>query len=386
MNDESVTFENAHCVVTLNDDQIEKLKHSPFYDEPDNKINLNEKGVLRIGMSIIEFKNCFPDVFDSEISSKHFERRTLGCTMFRHLNVGKVCKPLDMKKKKADLEARAIEHFAKFEPLTSHPPTATEEGSIAEIFLATMAAYKGLCIGERHEAKAPKKLLIDAMPSLKEIGVTVIYLEHLFTDGHQDLLDQYYRSDSHVLPYRLYKHLEWLDCGNFLSDDLVTNPYSFMGLVIAAKVHGIRIVPIDSSVAYDRDQNRLMAKNDSKKRCYMMSYLAAKQFENHPKEDKYLFLVGSMHINSANSGVPGITEITGAPTIVVGDGCQDAIIPADYHRASPHLLLNLEVNLTKEAEEIAKIMESNAAFMDEYQTSTGTKSPSLGSGKFTPLE
>ena len=54
-----------------------------------------------------------------------------------------------------------------------------------QIFEAVYKKYDGLCVGERHWEIGAKRILIQNMRKLKDMGVKTIFLEHLLYDKHQ---------------------------------------------------------------------------------------------------------------------------------------------------------------------------------------------------------
>lgn len=235
--------------------------------------------------------------------------------------------------RQAELQEKAGLYFSHLTPLKRKAIDAKAldaEKSPESILLKLMSEHDVLAIGEKHEDKASKKILFDAMPRLKASGVDVIFLEHVF-DTQQAMLDVYMRSDRQTMPPMLQAYLERLDIEKGLSNAF---PYNFTGLVMQAKKHGIRIVAIDTDASYAtvKDEIYLAGKDrevgDPNGRGAMMNYLAFQCYETYRKQHvtrgKAIFFVGSAHLNKEHFGCPGIQELIGCPTVVVEDLKADA--------------------------------------------------------------
>ncbi|CEG56056.1 membrane-targeted effector domain-containing toxin [Legionella fallonii] len=226
-----------------------------------------------------------------------------------------------------------------------------------DILCSLLDSNDTVAIGEIHTYKSSKKILIDNMKKLKEKGVDVVYLEHVFYDSQKDLFDAYFSSDSLELPVMLKDYLQYLDRGFNLSKSNDFSPYSFLGLVVQAKRCGIRIIPIDTIASYSTGSALYLGApgvKDPADRCLMMNYVAAKNYmEEKRSHQKAIFFVGADHINDVNSGIPGITEITQSPTIVVEDNASDEEeLTAGTHPNKPDLLIYMDTTLSEEAKQL----------------------------------
>jgi biotin operon repressor len=90
-------------------------------------------------------------------------------------------------------EAAQKEFFDQLTP-KPHPLTLSQEEPITDKILisAIYKDYSGAVIGERHNDIYSKKFIIDNIYMLKQKGVEVIYLEHLYYDVMQEDLDAYF--------------------------------------------------------------------------------------------------------------------------------------------------------------------------------------------------
>jgi hypothetical protein len=346
MPDTAINRENARYVLRLSRSHLNKIKTNPFYHQPHCKVNIIGDEVC-IGYSITEFINCYPDILAQETTYNYFDnpyfaRSDPAVNLDFTIN-GK------LGDKKNALRENAREYFSIYDTpqIDKILPDSLETPS--SIITQLIDENQGVCIGEVHEHKSPKKLLIDNMEQLKAHGVDFLFLEHVYDDTHRELLEEYFESESNQMPARLSNYLSALDKGNKL--EYKETPYTFKGLVIAAKMAGIKIIPVDTSVSHEKDKFKLDYEGGTKARCNMMNYIAAKQFEKHMEnfsDSKYIFFVGSSHINSVNSGVLGIGEITGCPTIVVEDVTEDNYTrDASEHLAKPDLLLQINPRISE---------------------------------------
>ncbi|MBA3660360.1 MAG: hypothetical protein H0W64_01400 [Gammaproteobacteria bacterium] len=98
---------------------------------------------------------------------------------------------------------------------------------------------RGCFIGEIHHHQYPKRFLIEHLKELKEIGIDTLFIEFLYYDAHQALLDEYFKGTKDALPATLESFLNYKDS--------ITNckKYKYGDIVVAAKKAGIRVVGLD---------------------------------------------------------------------------------------------------------------------------------------------
>jgi uncharacterized iron-regulated protein len=297
---------------------VDLLKADPVYKDPHSKI-LIEDDAIYFGHSLQEIVASFPWLNlelagNKTLSESFLQKYEARLDILLH-------KPALAETQKALLE-EANKFFKNMVPVTNRkviPPSLA--GTSSEILLTVLDKNQGVIIGEAHQHLAPKKLLCDNMAKLKQSGVKVLFLEHLFDETHRELLAAYFKSDSAEMPAMLKAYLQYQDEGQSGRAKNNTS-YNFTELVIQAKKHGIRIIPIDTMASYSIGGGVVESAQDMRDRALMMNYVAAKRIQEYQKEPdsgKYVVFCGSMHINAANSKVPGLTEITGMPTIVVED-------------------------------------------------------------------
>lgn len=171
---------------------------------------------------------------------------------------------------------------------------------------------QGLVLGERHDAIASKRFLLENFATMKKNGVTTLYMEHLQTDLHQADLDAFMRSGR--MPEGLKRFLRTLDQGHH------TDPgkkYTFEKVVIRARQHGLRVVPADVATGYYLNGLRSDIPASRQK---MFNYYASSQIRQGGQE-KWVALMGDSHA-SQFSQVPGVAELTGAISLRISDGPQ----------------------------------------------------------------
>jgi hypothetical protein len=199
--------------------------------------------------------------------------------------------------------------------------------------------HKAVALGEVHYHKSSKKMLIDNMAALKKAGLETIYLEHVFYDTQQPLLDAYFSSHDNEIPTFLAQYLNTLDSGFFIRKN---NHYNYTGLVRAAKEHGIKIIAIDTTSSYDVDGDRLVYGNKeaSTQRMKMMNQAALDRYNHHG--GKAIFFVGNTHINREYMSVPGLQELLKIPTLIVEDLNDEPRKLASEHPLKPNFLVQMD--------------------------------------------
>ncbi|MGB3124046.1 MAG: membrane-targeted effector domain-containing toxin [Pseudomonas sp.] len=215
--------------------------------------------------------------------------------------------------------------------------TLAQRGSLADIakasteqalFERVYAQKLGLVVGEGHSAQSSKRLLIDSMKQLKKHGVKTLYMEHLFTDLHQEALDTFHSSLK--MPPILENYLGNLDRGHMLD---YRGPYTFTQVLKAANKHGIRIRALDCTASY-----HVKGINDLDARLQLFNYFAnevikADQLVQGPH--KWVAFMGSMHTDM-HLGVPGIVQLQDAVSLHVRDTAPELARP--LHRGSWELV------------------------------------------------
>lgn len=201
----------------------------------------------------------------------------------------------------------------------------------------------GLIIGEDHSDIAPKKELIQFLEEQKnfpeDARIKTLYLEHLLADDHQALLDDYAMHPDSLMPYELFAYLSNLDQGN----GIVKNyPYNFRGLVECAIKNEVRVVCIDTSLSYIRqDYQKYDPDEYIARRYFLMNYLAKKtiEYDASHHEGNFVVLNGFGHVGNREikydsenviGTVAGLDYLLKIPSVSVREGDYDNSISSDW--------------------------------------------------------
>ena len=176
----------------------------------------------------------------------------------------------------------------------------------------------GLIIGESHTDKSPKQFLVDNMHLFKSLGVTILYMEHLLTDPHQGLLDEYLQTPTDApMPIELKLYLNLLDQEHDLSGSA-----SFTAVVEAAKRHHIQIIAIDTEATYrlgiSDSMKALFDYSSQQQRFRAMNMAMIEKYQTYDQGTNYIAFVGSAHV-ATYLQTPGISDLLGCPHIAIYD-------------------------------------------------------------------
>ena len=172
----------------------------------------------------------------------------------------------------------------------------------------------GIVWGEVHSHQSGKKILIENMAQLSASDVKTLYLEHLQSDLHQSLLDDYFQTGK--MPLRLDRFLQAQDLGHRIAP---SSPYTFSQLVREARRHGIRIVAIDCSASYF--SKGTPSETPWMTRYETFSYFASRTIRAHQARvgaHKWIALTGNSHANTFQ-GIPGLAELLGTVGVRISD-------------------------------------------------------------------
>lgn len=338
---------------------VDYIKSNPAYLDPHSKIYIDEDAIY-FGHSLMEIEASFTHLSAQWRLHGAFDESNLSNGL--HFIAGA---KLEVKKSLNDIQGQLCadaEAYFKELKIQQHeiPQQLGDDANTA--LLSLIQQNQGVIIGESdHGSETPKKLVIDNMQRLKELGVTTLFLEHVFSDTQLELFEAYFKSETLEMPVMLKNYLSYLDCGHLGENH--SSPYSFTGVVIQAKLHGIKIIPIDTYASYAIKPGLSTLATSSKKRALLMNYVAAKQLQAYQQSspaEKYVVFCGSMHINAVTHKVPGITECTGLPTIVVEricpeDKCETISTDNAEHIVKPDVLIKLDVAQTQAAISINEV-------------------------------
>lgn len=238
--------------------------------------------------------------------------------------------PVTVKRRNKIRKAKHALQNLDFDSLSDHKITGISGNSASsakEHLLKKISEQQGVCIGETHSVVLHKKFLITSMPSLAASGVKQLFVESGFYDTQTALYEKFFQTG--LLPKALLAELIHQDINNRIitgknSDDFLysyrTNPYSSLGLVVMAQMLGIRIIPLDSTEAYDGITG-YAKKNETKfpkKRSLAMNPAAAEIISQSP--EKYIALVGAHHnISLKELRAPGISALLSIPNLDLRD-------------------------------------------------------------------
>ena len=221
------------------------------------------------------------------------------------------------------------------------PANIAQQDLIKRLFEHT----DGIIWGETHAHQSGKRILIDNMRELSRHNVKTLYMEHLQSDLHQGLLDDYYQTGK--MPLRLNKFLEIQDEGHQVS---LANDWTFSHLVREARKHGIKVVAIDCSASYH--PKGTPSETPGMTRYEMFSYFASRTIRAHQARTgggKWVALMGNSHANTFE-GIPGLAELEGAIGVRIADSApgtsrglrQDigAVVASDHEHPHYRFLKN----------------------------------------------
>jgi hypothetical protein len=191
-----------------------------------------------------------------------------------------------------------------------------------------------LCIAESHAHISPKKFLIENMRLLKEKGYDVLFMEHLFYEEHQDLVDKYFSSDDEKMPEELAEYLDKLTSGHMrvpLQESKgrsnAIDSYNYRKILEEAKHCGLKVICAEKNkISYAHEAlssgvDRMATFNSNFQKL-------VKEYEESckPKKPKWLLFVGNSHVNECE-GVPGICNIiSDVQDFVILDGEEEKFL------------------------------------------------------------
>ena len=201
-------------------------------------------------------------------------------------------------------------------PIKPRParPTLPEKFTPNDLLQRLHENVDGIVLGESHSDIGAKKVLIDYMKSLSKNKKNVIYLEHLQTDAHQSLLDNYFKTGN--MDPVLDTFLKQQDAGHQLP---ANTAYTYSNLVREARRHGIKIKALDCMASYY--SKGMPTANSALHRYEMFSYFASSVIRSHVESTgvhKWIALTGNTHANTFK-GVPGLSELEGAVGMRITD-------------------------------------------------------------------
>ena len=195
----------------------------------------------------------------------------------------------------------------KYKPVVTNDICAS---SIEDLMHKLLSKFDGVLVGEFHNKTDAKKFIIKQL----EMGtIETLFMEQFFENMQQDL-DIYIRGgplsqelENHLINGDRHFAYRGSDC-----------PYSFRGILKKAQEMGVRVVAIDSRIANVPDEQN---------RWKLMNLVASEIIKREYKGGKFLALMGLNHLNNHTQQFPGVSELTGNPSITFSDLGQKAIVP-----------------------------------------------------------
>ncbi|MNF39318.1 Dermonecrotic toxin [compost metagenome] len=202
-----------------------------------------------------------------------------------------------------------------------------------DLFETLLTEYRGVVIGESHQAIASKQFLIANMKLLAKRGVRTLYMEHLLGDLHQADLDALFKTGK--MSARLDKYLKSLDQGQRTDP---TGVNTFANVVRAAQRQRIRVRALDCAVSYRLEG---IEEPGSPVRQQVFSFYGSKvmRAEQATNTDQpWVALVGNTHSNTYKR-ITGLAELNqGVGLRVIDVGGDQAIgvsvDPGEYYLPS----------------------------------------------------
>ena len=198
--------------------------------------------------------------------------------------------------------------------ILSRPAEATPEETLRHWLVNENV--DGIFIGEVHDDQASKHLLIENMGQLKEAGVETLFMEFVHYDGGQKALDAYFHSadPDRDIPPEISSLLKEHDAKYGFPR---RNAPGLLDLVRAAKLHGIRVVGVESEATEEAGFYKFVGAKGAD-RIAALNYNAKKIIEKEKGNGKFLALMGTLHVVKSDN-VLGMSQMMGLPSMIVFD-------------------------------------------------------------------
>ena len=193
-------------------------------------------------------------------------------------------------------------------------PSLAQSVTPDDLFKKLFEQSQGVILGEAHSQQSAKKILITQMSALKKSEVGVLFLEHLQTDTHQSMLDDFFTTQK--IPPALDDFLTSQDVGHQIDP---SSEFTYSKLVREAVKQRIPIKALDCTASYH--VRGMPTRFPDLNRTEMFSYFASQVIRGHLAANpnkKWIALTGNSHANTYQ-GVPGIAELEGAIGVRISD-------------------------------------------------------------------
>ncbi|MGY4492144.1 dermonecrotic toxin domain-containing protein [Pseudomonas sp. TE3610] len=211
--------------------------------------------------------------------------------------------------------ARQANEFFDAPPARDVPavPVITRNMTPSRFLEEVYSDAYGLVLGDSRSGMAGRKFLIKYMAQLKQDGVDTLYIEGLANDLHQQLLDQYWNTNS--MPRELEKQLKRMNNRSELLDLGRYTPYR---VVTEARRQGIKLKALDCAASLSGQGLTDVPANTARR---MRAYYAFKRIEAHQAgnpEGKWIALLDQTRACTFK-GTPGLADLTGSVSLRVKD-------------------------------------------------------------------
>lgn len=338
-----------HDGKSLFDDIVNYLSASGLLKDPATNIII-EKNAIYFGYNLKEISILLEkfksEILDHERHAEHsmlYDRRKLPPLKFNEYCLfemdwlrpasGITIKPMrgsifDIRKQKIkDIKQQNLSFDRS--KVSQEKIVEDDHFSVDQQLSASLLSNNGVCIGELHNRHEAKQMLIAALPSLVKSGVTTLYVEFGFYDTQKNLYDSFNATGklpsvllSFIVTEDKLDKMIAVDNGNIIAA-YQKNVYSYLGLVVMAKMQDVNITPIDHTDAYDSVLTSFYTKSEEsfvKKRMLLMNYHCHEVSLKEKSEGKGIFFVGEEHSNFIEKlNIPGVSDLLNIPSLKVSE-------------------------------------------------------------------
>lgn len=204
--------------------------------------------------------------------------------------------------------------FFQSAPLHPTQPQPYSTGNDTQLIAQLLKDHQGFCIGEIHSENSGRQFLIKNMQTLREQGVTTLFMEFLHYDTMQDLLDAYFNSSDAYITGYLATHLEEFDS---VSEQRYRcdRAYGYAKIIECAKKAGIRVVGIDTALSTECGRTSWGATEPE--RLLAMNFVAQQIIQQEMGEGKFVAFMGRDHVKREEGSIPTVPEILNLSSIYI---------------------------------------------------------------------
>ncbi|CUI15655.1 Conserved hypothetical protein [Candidatus Protochlamydia naegleriophila] len=222
-----------------------------------------------------------------------------------------------------------VDQEALSSPLCILPSFPTFTGSseeISQLFEVLLKEHKGILVGENHDEKLSRKILMEHMAYLASLGIKTFFLEHCCFDTLQYELDQFFKTQ---VPSHFLRAFLSSGYGGSIGSS------NYFNLIDAAVQAGIRPVGLEMAITQLVGYKSFEG-SDGKARMLAMNMCAKEIIEREAGESKYMVLVGAGHLSYCD-GVPGLSELCHVPSLFFRESEKKTSYTPDSVNLNMHL-------------------------------------------------